>query len=180
MSSNPELNYQLFCRIYHTSEINDMKQLILIHSLKYLDDICKQNGDKKSIIHYLCKQWWYELVEEACKNLPDSINHESRLNKTPLADCFYPNDNIIKKFQISKDETLEHGKKCIQILMKYGADITRTSFRHLSVPFEMGSICIDPVLQECLLPPKYEQIDSEYVRISHLIEISPPMYHENV
>lgn len=164
----------VFGKIYFVSGHDEMEKLIEKYNWSYLDLVCKAHNEKKSILHYLATNWFYALLEEGCKQLPDSINWESRLDETPLSNCFFPKGIVVKQLKINKN-LLDSGKRCIEVLMRYGADINRTSFRHLSKPFEMGQICIDPVLRECLLPPQFNLIilSSEEPPLD---EIPPPPY----
>ncbi len=170
----PQMGPKLYSQIYHAQNESSLWTLVHKYGIFHLNSICKKHGeDHESILHIFVQMWLPELLEIGCAQLPQDINYENRLNKTPLACCFGPNDVVITEFRIARSTVLLRGMQCIKILIKYGAD--QKPFRHLERPFQMGSCCIDPELITLLDPPAYD--DDNNSDESNLYD-QPPSYDE--
>ncbi len=173
-------NSALYSKMYFLNDEKTMWALIHLHGIEKLNTICKQHGvEHESILQIFVKSWWSSLLEYGCQHLPLDINFENRLDQTPLACCFYPNDYTCKEYYNDPDKVLQQGLRCILVLLKHSADPNRESFRHLSKPFKMGSITIDSRLLKPLnpQPPVYEAAIRD---TSQCLELEPPpIYDEN-
>ncbi len=137
---------RLYNRLYHCVKEEEMDKMMQVYGMEFLNGICLEYGDHESLLHKLAHRWWPNLLERACEILREFVNHENRLDATPLYETFFPIDKVCQELKADRVTTLERAKRCIDILLKFGSDPMRTAFRHLGTPFAMGSICVDQEL----------------------------------